>query len=291
MKIVIKILTVLINWNNDQIIIDLQLISRYNQKMNDIVKYPSTIHLEGSALQNNDSTDVVSFDFLKNKFIVIEAKIDGANCGLSFSSDGELLMQSRGHYLLGHDKKHFDLFKRFCRNWEDELFDQLGDQYIMYGEWMYALHSIYYDKLPHYFMEFDIYDKFNYKFLSTEKRREITKSFKNVRVESVPVLTSGNFSDPRSMLDLIGPSIYISDNAIDDLKIEMDKKRYPENVKESLLKLNEGKIDEGLYVKLETEEETIGRFKFVRSDFTQTIIDNDLHWNDRPIISNKVLDI
>ena len=35
----------------------------------------------------------------------------------------------------------------------------LGGWSIPYGEWLYAKHSVHYRKLPHYFFEFDIYDK------------------------------------------------------------------------------------------------------------------------------------
>jgi hypothetical protein len=41
--------------------------------------------------------------------------MDGANCGISFNPDGELLLQSRGHYLTGGGReKHFTLFKQMA---------------------------------------------------------------------------------------------------------------------------------------------------------------------------------
>ena len=43
----------------------------------------------------------------------------------------------------------------------------------MYGEWLYAKHSIYYDKLPHYFLEFDIFDREQKIFLDTETRHNL----------------------------------------------------------------------------------------------------------------------
>ena len=39
------------------------------------------------------------------------------------------------------------------------LEEMLGSRFILYGEWLYAKHSVHYRKLPHYFFEFDIYDK------------------------------------------------------------------------------------------------------------------------------------
>jgi hypothetical protein len=43
---------------------------------------------------------------------------------------------------------------------------------------------------------------------------------------------------------------------------------------------------EGLYVKIEKGNETVGRVKFVRRDFVQTIIDGGAHWSERPMIAN-----
>ncbi len=39
-----------------------------------------------------------------------------------------------------------------------ELREALGGRYVMYGEWLYAKHTVFYDALPHYFFEFDVLD-------------------------------------------------------------------------------------------------------------------------------------
>lgn len=43
---------------------------------------------------------------------------------------------------------------------------------------------------------------------------------------------------------------------------------------------------EGLYVKVETVEATVGRYKLVRGGFTQSVSDGDGHWLGRPILPN-----
>ena len=63
-----------------------------------IYKYPRTRHIEGSRLQLGDSADDKPFAELKGKRLIIEEKVDGANCAISFP-DGVLRLQSRGHYL------------------------------------------------------------------------------------------------------------------------------------------------------------------------------------------------
>ncbi len=65
-------------------------------------KYPRTQHLEGSRLQPGDKDlSAVPFDAIAGRPIVVEEKLDGANAALSFGTDGELLLKSRGHYLVG----------------------------------------------------------------------------------------------------------------------------------------------------------------------------------------------
>ncbi len=55
----------------------------------------------------------------------------------------------------------------------------------MYGEWLYARHTIPYDQLPHYFLEFDILDRETGMFLSTDRRHALLAGSP---VRSVPVL-------------------------------------------------------------------------------------------------------
>ena len=54
---------------------------------------------------------------------------------------------------------------------------------------IYAKHAIYYDKLPHYFMEFDIFDRETGRFLDTPSRHELIKG---LPLCSVPVLAEEN---------------------------------------------------------------------------------------------------
>ena len=49
--------------------------------------------------------------------------------------------------------------KQWASVHRDAFYRVLGNRYIMYGEWMYAKHTVFYDALSNYFLEFDIYDK------------------------------------------------------------------------------------------------------------------------------------
>ena len=105
-----------------------------------IHKYPRTPHIEGSRLQPGDEDlKQIPFERIRNRNIVIEEKCDGANSAISFDENGELLLQSRGHYLVGgYRERHYNLMKQWAMSQRDKLYSLLGKKYIMYGEWMYA---------------------------------------------------------------------------------------------------------------------------------------------------------
>ena len=119
-----------------------------------IIKYPRTPHLEGSRLQDGDyDLSQVPFSDILGKNIVVEEKVDGANCAISFDGDGNLLIQSRGHYLVGgYRERHYNLLKSWANANREALWGALEGRYVMYGEWMYAKHTVFYDALPHYFL-------------------------------------------------------------------------------------------------------------------------------------------
>ena len=86
----------------------------------------------------------------------------------------------------------------------DRLRPVLGDRYVVYGEWLYAKHTIFYDRLPHYFLEFDVLDRRTHMFLDTPARRDLLAG---LPIASVPVLRSGRITDERELTSLVGPSL------------------------------------------------------------------------------------
>ena len=244
-----------------------------------LLKYPRTPHLEGSRLQPGDH-DVAQLPFaeIRGRFLVVEEKLDGANAAISFRSDGELLLQSRGHYLTGGPReKQFAPLKAWAATVRDELWTRLRDRYVMYGEWLYAKHTIFYDALPHYFLEFDIFDRETGMWLSTARRRELLAGSP---VRSVPVLAEGRFDRLDELIRLVGPSTC----------------RTP-NWREALAATGapDGETDtsedmEGLYIKIEDGDATVGRCKWVRASFLTAVLDSGSHWADRPIVPNQLAD-
>ncbi|RAL26444.1 RNA ligase family protein [Thermoflavimicrobium daqui] len=254
--------------------------------MTKMIKYPRTPHIEGSGLQQGDNDlNLVPYSTLKNAYLVIEEKMDGANCGISFTSDGQLRLQSRGHYLTGGPREQqFHLLKSWANRYTGELWYLLGDRYILYGEWMYAKHTIFYTDLPHYFLEFDIYDQQEKVFLSTKARRDLLKSAPFI--VSVKVLYEGAAPSYLTLKEWIGPSHFISHDLIDQLcKKAIEQGISPDTV---LKETDLSGLMEGLYIKEEEGDMVKGRYKFVRSDFLQTIIDSESHWMNRQLLPNQL---
>jgi len=253
-----------------------------------LIKYPRTPHLEGSRLQEGDEDlSQIPFSEILGKNIVIEEKIDGANTAISFDGEGNLLIQSRGHYLYGgYKERHYNLLKQWANINSELLYSVLGSRYIMYGEWMYAKHTVFYDALPDYFMEFDIYDREKKVFLSTERRRQITE--KIGIISSVPVLGAGIFKSKESVLSLLGDSNHITENHIEVLRRLAERQGL--DVDRQVRETDPSTTMEGLYIKIEENGTVVDRVKFVRASFLQCVNESTSHWQQRPIIPNQLVD-
>jgi len=223
--------------------------------MTPILKYPRTPHIAGSKIQPGDEDlNAIARETLHGLPVVVEEKLDGSNSGVSFDADGSLILQSRGHILTGGPReRQFNLFKRWASHHTATLRQILGHRYLMYGEWLYARHTIPYDRLPHFFLEFDVWDRERAEFLSTDRRREL---FAGTPIVSVPILGSGVVT---SLDRYIGTSHCSSSETM-----------------------------EGLYLKHEGDGKVMGRYKFVRTGFLQTVAESADNWMDRPIEPNRL---
>ncbi len=250
-----------------------------------IRKYPRTPHIEGSRLQPGDEDlSQIPFESIAGRHLVVEEKCDGANSAISFGEDGELLLQSRGHYLTGgYRERHFNLMKQWATVHRDLFYELLGKRYIMYGEWVYAKHTVFYDALPHYFLEFDILDRETGIFLDTPTRH---KMLEGVPVVSVPVLGSGTYTVREQLLGHLGQSAYVSGNQRQNLydaavNLGLDPER-------SCAETELSGMMEGLYIKIEEQGRVTDRMKFVRAAFLQCVDFSEKHWIDKPIIPNQL---
>jgi hypothetical protein len=123
---------------------------------------------------------------------------------------------------------------------------------VLFGEWMYAKHSIEYTRLPDYFVAFDIYIPSKGKFLSRAAREAMLEGS---GIATVPLLAEGTFTKE----EILG-------------MLERTSSFY------------DGKV-EGAYIRIENEEYEEERGKIVRPDFMQQI---DTHWSTKTLVQNTV---
>lgn len=237
-------------------------------------KYPKTQRFKAISLNEHASW--------KHLTAVVEEKVDGANSAIHFEDDS-LILQSRGHILGGGARElQFDLFKQQCRKKESELRTLLGNRYVLFGEWCYAKHRIFYDALPAYFIEFDIFDKQDECFFSTTRRKEFLATSS---ISSVKIIHTATFDKINNFEQYITKSNYKTDKWFDAFTKVMNgglSKFY------DLSETDQTQLMEGIYVKIEDEEKVIGRFKMLRSGLTK-VRDNDDRWGRRPIFPNNLL--
>jgi len=232
----------------------------------DFIKYPRTPHLFGSKGTDDDKHlgEEESSRFIADDSLIVEEKIDGTNVGIHFSEDGKVVLQCRGHLITEGMHPQYDLFKQWAAVKRYVLEERLGTRFILFGEWVYARHSVFYRQLTHYFFEFDVYDKEIEAFLDLERRLEL---FEGAGVETVPVVHAGALH--RSDLEgLVGPSRFNS-------------------LFENPLTKQTDNLMEGLYLRTEANGIVTGRAKFVRPEFVEKI-KQSTHWQHQPMVPNQL---
>lgn len=217
---------------------DLPEINLYS---NNYFKFPRTKHLYslGSAERNDLLMTTPEQNMFLNKHIYIEEKIDGANLGISIDKETlAIKFQNRSHYVTPETHEQFQKLHQWTSSYGTQLYNIMEPgRHILFGEWLYSKHSISYDKLPSYFIAFDMYDKKEHKFYT---RNELETRLKNTNIPIVPLIYEGKLKNKKEYLE----------------KIKLNSKFY------------NGPI-EGLYVKIPDEDNKfiIGRGKIVRTDF------------------------
>jgi len=129
-----------------------------------VVKFPRTHHLVdlGAATRDDLRVDDASKWLCAERggeVVVIEEKIDGANMGLRIAEDGEKLeVQNRSHHVAAASHPQWKKLGSFVDVHTAALRRKcLRDRnLILYGEWVYARHSVGYNLLPAYFIAFDL---------------------------------------------------------------------------------------------------------------------------------------
>ncbi len=232
----------------------------------DFIKYPRTPHLFGSKGTDDDrhmgAKD--SARFIADTSLIAEEKIDGTNVGIHFAPNGRMVLQCRGHEITEGMHPQYDLFKQWTAVKRPVLEAMLADRFILFGEWLYAKHSVFYRSLPHYFFEFDIYDKEDACFLSLERRLAMLEG---TGIHTVPVVHQGAATHEQ-LLDLIADSAF--ESQFDNPLIGAADSRM-----------------EGLYLRIEVGGKVTGRAKIVRPEFVERVKLSE-HWQHQQMIPNQL---
>ena len=217
--------------------------------------FPSTPHLitlPGVLVREDKVLSECERREMLANVLSVEEKIDGANLAISFDEDANLTMQNRGTILTEPFDGQWKRLKSWLNNREEILFDALGTELILCGEWCYATHSVYYDRLPDLFLGFDIYQKNNKRFWSVKKRHALLMQ---MRLFEVPMLNQGRFS-LTEIIGLISQSKYASASA------------------------------EGIYLRFDEGDWLVNRAKVVRAEFIQTM---EAHWTRSESKTNRLM--
>ncbi|MEM7558834.1 MAG: RNA ligase family protein [Planctomycetota bacterium] len=230
------------------------------------VKYPRTPHLFGSRGTEDDKhmDNRSSQEFIADRSLIVEEKLDGTNVGIHFSEANELVLQCRGHLINEGMHPQYDLFKQWALVKREVLEEALKCRYILFGEWLFAKHSIFYRSLTHYFYEFDIYDKKSEVFLDLKQRMQLLEG---TGVQTVPVVHHGALT-PSKLESLIGPSKF-------ECEFENPRTAQVDN------------LMEGLYLRTESNGVVQRRAKVVRPEFVEKIQQSN-HWQQEKMVPNEL---
>ena len=244
-----------------------------------MIKLPRTLHIEGSGLSSTKDPEVIQFNKLAGEFLTVEEKLDGTGVSIFFDSQLQPQLWHRGSPAAA---KEFHRLHVWVGTYADDLFDILEDRYVLFGEWMLHKHSIFYDRLPTYFFESDIYDRKNEIWLSTFARASLLRGRDFIR--SVPVLAAFKPTKLSQLTDLVRQSMYQSEHWAEVLwkKTEKEGLELQKIIRES----DRSDLAEGLYIKHEDENQVLGRYKYVRRAFVENIINSGTHLIDREPIHN-----
>lgn len=155
-------------------------------------KYNRTFHVPWSLGSTNDDKIANNIEGLLNTPIVVTEKMDGSNTSL----------ETFGCYARTHsgppDHPSFDGLKALHATVKLKI----PDNFQLFGEWCFAKHSISYEKLPGYFLLFNVrfLSKNQFKWASWE---EVEMWAEEIEVPTVPVLFQGKVSSFHEMKELV----------------------------------------------------------------------------------------
>ncbi len=141
-------------------------------------KYNRTFHLLWSPGATSDDKMAHDVSSLLNIPIVVSEKVDGSNVSLETDA-----VYARSHANVPTHPS-FDLLKAL----HSQVKHLITPDYQVFGEWVFAVHSLAYDKLPGYFLAFGVRDLRTNRWASWDN---VEATASGLAVPTVPVLFRG----------------------------------------------------------------------------------------------------
>ena len=213
------------------------------------IKYDKTYHVFSVTSKHN--LDKTQLKRLLSGSVVIEEKMDGSNVGIIRHAKG-FSLQKRNSLVGTSVHAQFDYFHNWANGAARERIMSVPSGTLIYGELLYATHHIYYDRLPEYFLVFDV--RHGKKWMKYDERKEFCERH---GFHMVPLVDRGNFTK-------------------DDLRDIV-----PEHSAH-------GDVCEGVVIKRYAKHGYF-RGKIVKPGFIQALDEDDEgHWSQREVNRNKL---
>ena len=166
------------------------------------MKYPRIPHVRGS---NPSSDDLILDKSIFKKFWIVTEKFDGSQMGILVDKGVIRAFNRNTELLHGRTDRQFDELQLWINKRYGKIMLVLSNKYIMYGEWMYHVHTTRYNRLPDLFIGFGIKDRHTDTFVPTYEAR---KMFREMGLSIVPIIYEGEIKDQHHLLSLITTSTY-----------------------------------------------------------------------------------
>lgn len=144
-----------------------------------LLKFPRTSHIMNLGAATRDDkvlgpTDIAAL-VGPGRHIIVEEKLDGANMGISINKEeNKIVVQNRSHFISSKYHAQFAPLDHWLAQHSAELWSILTPgRHVLYGEWLYATHSVKYTHLPGWFLAYDLYDRVTQTFASREVLAEV----------------------------------------------------------------------------------------------------------------------
>lgn len=211
-------------------------------------------------------------DSILNQHLVIEEKLDGEPIGISFDLNGGCVVQNK-HSLVSPKEKRpqYEWLFRWLDVHSKTLLKLVGTRYQILGEWLYFKRNIFYDTLPHYFLEFGVLDLEKDIYLSSLERKRM---FSDSPIVSAPVIWNGVCPDTQ------GIEFLASDSAFKSKKWKQKLTKSLENSKEKesiLINTDPTSSMEGLILKVEKDNQMVMALKYQRPNFLGSLGAPEIH--------------